>query len=158
MKTRVFITIVAAMMVAACSAFDTNNTPYEGFGPDIVPPPLAGGGGQFQGSYKGEITLQENDCEFLADEVGVASPVVFDVLQSGNLVSVGFEDESEASGDLDGSKVTIVKRDVSNTRIYHIEFTDTGITGDCEYIDSAAVANQIGDSCAKYGLSLTKEE
>lgn len=155
MKIRIFVTVVAMVLVAACAAFDNDSKPYDGFSPDVVAP--VGGGGQFQGNYKGEITLTKNGCENLAEEVDSKTPLTLNVIQNGELVSVAFEDESEASGDLEGSKTTIVKRDVSNTKIFDLEFTDSGITGVCEYIDGAPTAGQLGEPCAQYSVSLTKE-
>ena len=156
MKTRILVVIVAAMMVAACSAFDNSNKPYDGFGPDIVPPPGIGGGA-YEGTYIGELKLTENSCEGLIEELDSTKALEVNVLQSGDLVSLGFEDESEASGTLDGAKAIIVKKDVSDTMIFHIEFTETGITGDCAYIDGAPIGDQLGEPCAKYSVSLTKE-
>jgi len=157
MKTRIFVTVIAAMLVAGCSAFDNSNKPYDGFGPDISPPAFVGGGA-YEGDYKGEMALTENNCEFLEESVGASTPLAVNVIQSGELVSFGFEDESEASGSLDGSKTTIIQRNVSNTLIFHVEFTETGITGDCKYIDRAPVLDQLGEPCATYSVSLTKEE
>lgn len=156
MKTRLFIIFAAALTLAACSAFDNSNKPYDGFGPDIVPPPGIGGGA-YEGKYVGELTLTENTCENLAEEVDSAKALEVNVLQSGDLVSLGFDDESEASGTLDGANAIVIKRDVSDTMIFHIEFSETGMTGDVSYIDGAPIGDQLGEPCAKYSVSLTKE-
>jgi hypothetical protein len=156
MKTRLIISTIALMLIAACAAFDKDGTPYDGFGPDVVPPPIVAGG-QFEGNYKGDMTLTENTCEGLKDEVNAITPLKVNVLQNGDLVSLSFEDNSEASGSMKDGKATVIKRDASSTHIYHLEFSDKGISGDCEYIDKAPVGDQIGEPCAKYTLSLTRE-
>lgn len=156
MKTRIFVVVVAAMMVAACSAFDNNNKPYDGFGPDIVPPPGVGGGA-YEGVYKGELKLIENACVDLVAEIDSTEPLEVDIVQSGDLVSMGFEDDTEASGSVTEGKATIIKRDVSNVMIFHIEFVDGAISGECSYIEGAPLGDQLGEPCAKYSVSLTRE-
>ncbi len=155
MKIRIFVTVIALALVSACAAFDDNGTPYEGFGPDVVAP--YSNGGEFQGTYKGQITLTENSCANLAEEVGAKEDLTLDVIQSGELVSIAFEDSSESSGNIKDGKTVIVKREVSSTKIFDIEFTDTGMAGVCEYIDGAPVAGQLGATCAKYSIEMTKE-
>jgi len=157
MKTRLIISAIALTFIASCAAFDKDGKPYDGFGPDVSPPSIVAGGGQFEGNYKGDITLTENSCEGLKEEVSSKTPLKFNILQNGDLVSIAFEDSSEASGSMKDGTATVIKRDTSSTKIYHLEFSDKGISGDCEYIDKAPVDGQLGEPCAKYSLSLTKE-
>jgi predicted small secreted protein len=156
MKSRILLVVVAAMMVAACNAFDDSNTPYEGFGPDIIPPIM--GAGPFEGSYRGEMTLTENNCQDLIDAVDSTSEISFTVLQSSNLVSVGFDDETEASGSLDSdNKTAIVKHDASDTKIFHLQFSETGVNGECEYIEGAPIGDQLGEPCAVYSIDMSRQ-
>ena len=156
MKNRIIVLGLALTLLAACNAFDNSSKPYDGFGPNIVPPPGVGGG-PFEGNYKGEMTLTENNCSELADEVDAKTALAFNVVQNADLVSLQFEDEREASGSMKDGKTTIVMKDTSNTKIYHLEFTDKGITGTCEYIEGAPIGDQLGDPCAKYSVALSKE-
>lgn len=159
MKTRLFISALvsatALVLLAACSAFDTSSKPYDNAPNDYIYMP--GTGGQFAGKYVGETTLTENSCENLAEEIDAKAPITLDIIQSSQLVSVGFEDETQVTGNLDGSKVTVVKKEASSSRVFYLEFTDKGISGICEYIDTVPVGDQLGDYCAKYSLELTKQ-
>ena len=157
MKKRLFICVVSLIFMSACNAFDKNGQPYDGFGPDITPPFVAGG--QFDGDYAGDMTLTENNCANLTESLDSKTPLKLNIIQSGDVVSVGFEDGAETSGSFDKNNIlTVVKHDTSNSRLFHIEFSDKNISGDCEYIEGAAVGQQLGEPCAKYSLSLTKGE
>lgn len=155
MNKRVFVYFIALALIAGCSALDSSSTLDNDQLPTLVP--LPDGQKLYEGNYKGEITLVENNCEFLAEEVDSKVPFAISVLQSGDVISVQFEDETEAAGTLKDNKASVVKKDVSESRIYHLEFGENDLTGDCEYIDSPPVAGQLGEYCAKYSLALTKE-
>lgn len=155
MKTRLIISAVVLVLLSGCSAFDKNASSLSGFSPSVAA--TQGGKGQFEGTYKGITSLTENNCEELTGEAGEEAPLSLNIIQTSDLVSVGFEDDSEASGSLEGNKTTVVKRDVSSSGIYHLEFTDTGISGDYEYIEGAPAGGQLGEPCATYSVSLTKE-
>jgi len=158
MKIRLLVCVISLAFMAACSAFDKDPKLYDGFDPSIQPPFMTAGSGQYDGTYKGEMKLAENNCENLADAIDSTTPLKVNVIQSGDVMSVQFDDDGEISGTVKDGKVTILKRDVSNSRIFHLEFTENGVTGECEYIDAAPVGDQLGEPCAKYSLSLSKAE
>ena len=156
MKKGLLVSILALFLITACSALDSDSTPYEGFSPDVTPPIM--GHGRFEGNYVGEMKLVTNECSFLAEELNAATELKLNVLQSSDMVSVAFEDASEVSGSLDENDSTIiVKRDISESRIYYLTFSDEGITGECEYIEGAPVDGQLGEPCATYTVELAKE-
>lgn len=158
MKKGILVAILSVFLISACSAFDSDSSPYGGDFPNLTPP-FGFGGGQYEGNYVGEVTLEENNCADLTEAVGSVSELKINVIQSGDLVSVAFEDESEVSGSLKDSKTTIIKKDVSNTNIYHLEFSEDGtVTGNCEYIEGAPIGDQLGSHCAEYSVELAKEE
>lgn len=144
MKKFVIIPFIALLCLTACDAFNSDAPPIN----------IAG---EYEGTYVGKMTLSENNCEELMAAVGTESDITLDVLQSADLVSVQFGDGSEAAGSLKDNIATIVKRDVSDSEIFHLEFSDEGISGDVEYIDRAPFAGMLGDPCATYEVSLTRE-
>lgn len=144
MKKYVIIPLIALLCLTACDAFNSDANPINV-------------NGEYEGTYVGKMTLSENNCEELVAAIGEESDITLDVLQSADLVSVQFNDGSEASGSLKDNIATIVKRDISNSEIFHLEFSDEGIEGDVEYIDGTPVAGILGEPCATYEVSLTRE-
>lgn len=158
MNKSILVSIISVFLITACSAFTSDSSPFGGDFPNVTPP-FGGGGGQYEGNYVGEMTLEENTCADLVEAVGAVSELKINVIQSGDLVSVGFEDESEASGSLKDNKTTVIKKETSSTKIYHLEFSEEGVvSGDCEYIEGAPLGDQLGSHCAKYSVELSKEE
>jgi hypothetical protein len=144
MKKFILIPFIALLCLTACDAFKSDANPI-----NI--------NGEYEGTYAGKMTLSENNCEDLAAAVGSETDVKINILQSADLVSIEFDDGSEASGSLKDNTTVVVKRDISQSEIFHLEFTDEGITGSVEYIDKAPAGGVLGEPCASYDVSLTKE-
>lgn len=144
MKKLIILPFIALLCLLGCDAFNK----------DVSPINI---NGQYEGTYTGKMTLSKNDCEELNAVVGSEEYIKIDVLQSADVISVGFNDGSEASGTLKDNIAVIVKRDVSESEIFHLEFADDGVKGKVEYIDKAPLGNILGEPCAYYDISLTKE-
>lgn len=159
MKRRIVILTVVAMalaVLAGCSAFDHDNTPYEGFDRSLWPTNPSIMVGPYEGNYEGTMKLDSKDaaCASVAEEVGAEAPISFDVVQAGPLVSVGFEDGAEENGKLIETKVTIVQRGASDVRMFYIEFSDAGLSGTVEVMPAADSGSV--DACASYTLTMTR--
>jgi hypothetical protein len=103
------------------------------------------------------MTLEsaDEDCVGIVDEVGVEIPVTLDVIQAGEVISVQFEDDTEESGKLVDTKVTVVKREASDVRMYHLEFSDEGVSGQVEvFVDDGA--DGLIDPCGSYAISASR--
>lgn len=144
MKKFIIIPVIALLCLTACDAFNSDANPVNV-------------NGEYEGTYVGKMTLSENNCEEFVVAVGTETDVKVDVLQSADLVSLGFDDGSEASGSLKDNTTVVVKRDISESEIFHLEFSDEGITGDVEYIDKAPVGGVLGEPCATYDVSLIRQ-
>jgi hypothetical protein len=163
---RRFMVVIAALLFAsafACSAFDHSSEPYEGFNPSEVPlnPFLAAG--PYEGVYTGTMTLESVDetCVGVAEAVGDAVEITLDVLQAGELVSIMFKDGVEENGKLVNDKVTVVKREASDTRMYHLQFGSTGLDEEASGVSGTVevfVGDEIITPCAKYSCNCHKGE
>lgn len=156
MMRRLMILVMVVLFVSGCSAFDSDNTPYEGFNERDIPfnPFLAVG--PYEGVYKGSMTLEEADeaCASVSEAVGEAKEMVVDVIQAGDLISVQFEDGMEENGKLYNDKVTIVRRGVSDVRMFNLEFMGEGVVqGKVEVFEGESVV----DPCALYSITLAKD-
>lgn len=160
MIRRLLVVAVALLVLpalSACSAFSHDNTPYEGFNESQIPVNPFLGTGPYEGVYTGTMTLDraDEDCVGIVDEVGVEIPVTLDVIQAGEIISIQFEDDTEESGKLVDTKVTIVKREASDVRMYHLDFADEAISGQVEvFIDDGA--DGMFDPCGSYTVSASR--
>lgn len=161
MKTRLIVTVLSLVLVASCAAFDKGqDQPYAGFEPDVTPPPITIVDTKFEGDYSGTMMLKENNCEALEDEAGVEVPLAINVIQSDKVVSVEFEDGEVINGNLDdNNEAALVKKEDGVSKVYYLDFVDDGtVSGRCEYIESAADSDQLGQYCAIYVITLSKTE
>jgi hypothetical protein len=147
----------------ACSAFDHSSEPYEGFNPSEVPLNPFLSAGPYEGVYTGTMTLDgaEETCVGVEEAVGDAVEITLDVLQAGELVSVMFEDGVEENGKLVNEKVTVVKREASDTRMYHLQFGSTGLDEEASGVSGTVevfVGDEIITPCATYSLSASRGE
>ncbi|MFH1873565.1 MAG: hypothetical protein ABH859_00045 [Pseudomonadota bacterium] len=158
MKIRLFALALTLMMLAACSAFDSGENDLGDGSSVVMPSVVAGLDSQFAGDYIGAMILQENTCSNLAAEIGEKTPVKINVIQSGTLVSLGFADETEASGILnEANEATIVKRQFAKVDVYDVTFADDGnIKGTVEHMEHGMGDSNM-DPCAVYDLNLVKE-
>jgi hypothetical protein len=159
MKTRLLVIALALTLVSACSAFDSGEGDLGNGQSFITPDMIAGFDNGLAGDYVGKMTLEENGCAELDVEVGEKVNFAVNVIQSGNLVSFGFVDESEASGILDeNNEAVIVKRGLASIEVFNVAFSDDGmIFGECEYMEHAIGEHKPKEACARYALELTKE-
>ncbi len=159
MKTRLIVLVISLIFISACSAFKSEgDKAYDGFSPDITPPVLGGANTQLEGIYVGTKVLDKNDCEKLDVETGTSEDLKIDVLQNDTLVSIAFDNDVELSGTLsESNEAAFVKRDILFSEIYYLAFSDDGaISGTCEYAESGAFEDQIGEPCAIYSIELAK--
>lgn len=158
MIRRLMIVALALFFVSACNAFDHDNTPFEGFSERDVPfnPFLTVA--PYEGIYTGTIVLERLDegCIGVEGTVGEEKPITLDVVQANEYINVKFEDGAEAEGKLYETKVTVVKKDMNDTRMFHLEFLEEGIIeGSCDVLAGSG-ENASVEPCAVYSLSLSK--
>ncbi len=148
----------ALALLAGCSAFDHDNTPYEGFSPDQISADLNIAAGAYEGDYTGTMKLDSKSdaCAGITEEVGAETPIKLNIVQAGVLVSVGFEDGSEESGKLIDTKVTVVKRGDSDVRMFFLSFLDAGIEGTADVYPASKEAGI--ESCGSYSFTLSRIE
>ena len=157
MGYRVLLAIALLALMSGCAAFDTDNTPYAGFDPNLVTlPSLAKGA--YNGSFTGTMTVDSNTCAGVSDKVGDAVDAKMDVVQSDNIVNIKFEDGSVSASELSAdSKATFMVQTGTTKHVYYLTFTNkTNIDGTCEVIE----ADENGDyakPCANYTVSLEKQ-
>jgi len=155
MYRRFIVVLIALLFVSACSAFDHSSEPYAGFNEREIPlnPFLAAG--PYEGVYSGTMTLDSVDesCPSVAEAVGDVKDIKLDVLQAGELISVMFEDGVEENGRMVDTRVTVVKRDAGDTRMYHLKFMDGGqLEGTVEVF----AGEDIIEPCASYSCACHK--
>lgn len=152
--------IILAIALAACmwhcSAFDSDNTPFEGFNEKDIPTPGLVAG-VHEGIYEGTMTLAdaERSCPSVTESEGDTVDVTFDIIHSGDFISVKFADETEEHGKLVNEKVTLVKRSADSVRMFYFEFEEGGqMTGVCEVLP--VVDGDIDSQpCATYQIECT---
>ena len=157
--TRQAFIVLAIVLVASmfgCEAFNSDNTPFEGFNEKDIPT-LGLVAGAHEGIYEGTLMLAdaESGCPTVTEAEGDAVNVIFDVIHSGDFISVKFEDGTEEHGKMVDSKVSLVKRSSDAVRMYHFEFEEGGImTGAVEVLP--VIAGDIGgEPCATYQIECT---
>lgn len=154
----VVVSIITAIMLSACAAFDNSNEPYEGFAPEDIPAPSVNiPGSKYAGFYSGEMALELNTCKSITDKVGATVPLAVDVIDKDNVVDLTFEDESVAAATLENDKATFLKEDGDVKHVYYLTFADGSITGNCEVIE-ADENGEFAKACASYAVELKKGE
>lgn len=157
MGKRLVVAIIGSMVVASCAAFDSGNPVVT----DVTPagePNIAGGGASdiYQGFYAGKMTLKSNTCtKFKAGAVGAEEKWSVDVVQSGEIINMLFEDGTEVPGTLKGSKMTALAKKSGNSWIYDFSFSEDGIEGVIDIVESVT-EGQLDKACANYKVSLPK--
>ena len=153
----IVVAIVLAAGMCHCNAFSSDNTPFEGFNEKDIPAMPGLVAGAHEGIYEGTMTLMrsEETCPGVTDAQGETSDVVFDVIHSGDFISIVFEDATEEHGKMVDGKVSLVKRSAEHVRMYHLEFIDGGqMTGVCDVLP--IVDGDIGaEPCAEYEIACT---
>ncbi len=158
MIRRLMIVALALLFVSACNALDHDNTPFEGFSERDVPFNPFITVAPYEGIYSGTIVLESLDegCIGVEDVVGEEKSITLDIIQANEYINVKFADETEAEGKLFGSKVTVVKKNMNDTRMFHLEFLEGGlIEGACDVLAGSG-ENASVEPCAIYSLSLSK--
>lgn len=159
MIRRIFVIFAVALIASmlGCEAFNSDNTPYTGFDEKDIPASPGLVAGAYEGIYEGTATLAdvEGSCPSVTEAEGDAVAATFDVIHSGDFISVKFEDETEEHGKLVDDKVTVVKRSSDSVRLYHMDFEEGGImTGVIEVIP--VVDGELdGEPCATYQVECT---
>ncbi len=87
MGRRLLVLAFAMVLFSGCAAFDTDNTPYTGFSPDLIPT-LPNMAGPLTGHYVGTMTLDSSTCEAVSDEVGKGVALVADVVQGADGINL----------------------------------------------------------------------
>jgi len=156
MTRHIFIAIAIALVASmwGCEAFNNDNTPFVGFDEKDIPAIPGLVAGAYEGLYEGTLTLADvqGSCPGVTEAEGDAVNAKFDVIHSGDFISVKFEDETEEHGKLVDDKVTVVKRSADNVRLYEMDFDEGGtMTGVVEVIP--VVAGELdGEPCAMYQI------
>ena len=158
MGRRLIVLAMALALLSGCAAFDTDNTPYEGFSPDLIPV-LGGQAGPLSGYYIGDMTLDSNTCQGVSDEVGKAIPLVLDIIQTELGMSLTLEDQSVLTGALEEDNEAVFMSQVESTKQYfRLDFSEEAkITGSYE-VKELDANGQYADPCASYSLYLEKGE
>lgn len=145
--------------VSGCAAFDSDNEPYVGWDPDIVPVVPGGKAGVHSGFYDGTLTLDSNSCMELAEEVGTVTDFSVDVIHIDNYLNLTFNDGSVAAGELLGDGAVFMQKDGSVENVYYFTFSDEeeAINGSLELIEPNE-SDQYGDPCAVYTVTLEEGE
>lgn len=154
MGYRILVVAASLALLASCAAFDSSNTPYEGFSPDEIPVPQ--GVGIYSGHYAGTKTLDSSTCASVSDELGDQVPLEFDVEHRDTAVNVVFGENGVAAGTLSGESATVMTTEGNAKNVYYLTFATGRISGSAEVIEADA-AGQYGDACASYTLTMTKE-
>lgn len=159
MGYRLLVVLFAIFMIGGCAAFDSDNTPYVGFDPDIVPVIPGGVAGIHSGFYTGTVTLDSNECVGLMEEVGTSTDFAVDVVHVDNYINMTFEDGSVTAGELVGDGAIFMQKDGSTENVYYLTFSDEDetITGSLEVIEPNE-SGQYGDPCATYTITMEEGE
>jgi hypothetical protein len=145
--------------MSGCAAFDSDNTPYVGFDPDIVPVIPGGVAGIHSGFYTGTVTLDSNTCAGLEEEVGTSKDFAVDVIHVDNYINMTFEDGTVAAGEVEGDGVIFMQKDGSTEEVYYLTFSDEEetISGSLEFIEPNE-DGQYADPCAVYTVTMEEGE
>lgn len=159
MGYRLLVVLFAIFMIGGCAAFDSDNTPYVGFDPSIVPVMPGGVPGIHSGFYAGTLTLDSNECEGVMDEVGTSSDFAVDVIHVDNYINMTFEDGTVVAGELVGDSAVFMTKVGSTENVYYFTFSDESetITGSFEVIEPNDDL-QYGDPCAVYSVAMEQGE
>jgi hypothetical protein len=158
MSKRIILVAFVLLSLCACSAFDSDNTPYVGFSPDVVPLVPGGEIGIYSGYYAGTMTLDSNSCAGVSDEVGAAVDFAFTVVHNANIISVAFADDVSSSGEVDGTDSIIMIQTGTTKHVYYLDFSvEDAVGGSCEVIE-AAEDGSYGEPCASYTIALEKTD
>ncbi len=158
MSKRLIIIVCVLMSLAGCAAFDSDNEPYVGFSPDVIPAIPGGEVGIYSGYYAGAMTLDSNSCAGVSDAVGDAIELAINVVHSANILNVAFADETAASGELTGTGAVFMLQTGSIKHVYYLDFAvEDAVAGSCEVIE-AAEDGSFGEPCASYTISLEEGE
>jgi hypothetical protein len=155
MGYRLFVVLCAVFMIAGCSAFDSDNTPYTDWSPDLIPPIPGGKAGIHSGFYSGTKVLDSNSCASIADELGMSSDFAINVLHVDNYLNTTLEDGSVMAGELVGDSAIFVMKEGSVEQAYYLTFSNEteSVTGNLEVIEPNE-SGQYGEPCAQYTISL----
>ncbi|MBN1283610.1 MAG: hypothetical protein JXA24_07560 [Proteobacteria bacterium] len=154
------LVIIACILIAigGCAAFDSDNTPYEGFSPDQVPLLPGKDIGIYSGYYAGTMTLDSNSCAGVSDAVGEALDMSMDVIHSANLLNATFGGGSVASAEIKDTGAIFMVQQGSTRHVYYLDFSvEDTIGGSCEVIEVSEDGSW-GKPCASYAVSLSKGE
>lgn len=159
MIRHIFIAIAIVLVVSmwGCEAFNNDNTPFVGFDEKDIPAMPGLVAGAYEGIYEGTSTLAdvEGSCPCVTESEGESVASTFDVIHSGDFISVKFEDETEEHGKLVDDSVSIVRRSAECVRLYHMDFEEGGVmTGAMEVIP-VVDGDLDGEPCATYQLECT---
>jgi|GEM_PF-1556736 len=158
MYKRLVLVLCILISLGACSAFDSDAEPYEGFAPDEVPPVPGKSVGIYSGYYAGTMTLDSNECISVSDIVGDSFDFALDVLHSDNVMNVTFEDGSVASSEITDTSVIFMVQTGEVKHVYYLDFeVEDAVGGSCEVIE-AGEDGSYGHPCASYTVTLEETE
>lgn len=144
------------LLVVACAAFDNEDKFLEDVNADGNPIISVGGPStQWQGFYVGGASLDgENRCK---SGGVIPKEVAIDVMHTGTVVSVQFEDGTGTSGTLTGNNVSLLVTANGQSLLYELAFNEDGARGKIHVIESTT-QGQLDQACAMYKLTLARGE
>jgi hypothetical protein len=158
MYKRLVLVLCVLISLGACSAFDSDAEPYEGFEADEVPPVPGKSVGIYSGYYAGTMTVDSNECFSVSDAVGDSFDLALEVLHSDNILNLTFEDGSVSSAEITDTSAIFMVQTGDVKHVYYLDFeVEDAIGGSCEVIE-ASEDGSFGHPCASYTLSLEETE
>ena len=158
MIRRLLFFLCAVAFMGACNALDHDSTPLKGFNEHEVNLNPFLSVGRYDGVYSGSMTLESKAEGCPCEEASADGMVTLDVIHLAQLVSIQFDDAQECSGKLYEDKVTVVKKDIGETRMFHLRFLEDGaMEGVCDCHAGVGPSMQF-EPCARYRLSLNKNK
>lgn len=154
MNYKVIVLGLVAVLISSCAAFDSDEKVSNPKDPnaDIVAKV-----GNFEGVFEGTKVVKENNCDQMRDEVGKSVKVKYDVLQSGSVANVKFEDGKDLTATVKDKKIELVKKAKASTSIIALSLKGEGEAREIEGVEDyfeVPEGTELTKACAKYELKL----
>lgn len=152
-----FVVLVAAMFVSGCAAFDSSED--ANINPNSALMSSGAQAGVYAGTYKGDLSEENNTCKVAAKDKDEAGSIEMVVRHKDADVNVSVDGAAAMNGNLTGEKVILMTQDTVKKvhKAYYLTFADEGkIEGTLEVIEIND-AGMYAEPCATYKLTLSKE-
>lgn len=156
MVKRFVLVLTVVGCLGACAAFDEGAPLVTDVDPQGNPNVVAGSSGViYEGHYSGSKSLEKNACQKIASKLQKEEKLEFDLVQSGDKISINFADGSSAPGVLKGNKTSIMMKQTGYTLMYMLSFSEEGVEGSMDVIESVT-EGQLDAACATYKVQAEK--